>query len=317
MKINSGDIFYLSMVTRVCFLCVNNTLVVIMNEAFDEFITDVKNRKAVCDALVQKLQTGTHGITLQGAAVKHEAALYFSACASFCGAYGYSINDGKLMDMVSQYNESNLLHTKIEELPDSIAKILAVVDLYKVPLVKFGVTPAFDLKLRSIQTDLIASQNGSKNQIDIHKGDLEALEEQIKQLRLLFANSGDLTAKAFKFINMEFYKAYKSARMVPHYHIHNKVPTPPDVTTGDAVISLMDKITGQAVPNITLTIMAINFTAVSDVNGQIPVKNLLPAIYSATLKGDNINTLEFNFEVKIGQVTDLGFILEAITTTTV
>ena len=317
MKINSGDIFYLSMVSRVCFLCVNNSIVVLMNEAFDEFITEVKNRKIHCDDIVQNLQTGTHGITIQSAAIKSEAALYYSACASFIGAYGFSINDGKLMDMVAQYSERNLLHTKIEELPDSIANILKVVDLYKLPLVKFGVTTIFDTKLRSIQTALVGSKNLSKNQIDKHKGELEDLEENIKELRILFENSGDLTAKAFKFLNMEFYRAYKSARKVPHYHIHNKVPTPPGVTTGDALISLMNKETGEAATGITLTIMSINYTGVSDVNGQIPLNGLLPAIYSGTLRGDNYNNLDFNFEVKVGEVTYLGFILEAIATATV
>ena len=308
---NSKYVYYLSMVARVTYLCDNNATVLLLLPAFKGFITQLIAMKAVCDGYVQTLQGKTLKNTELGVALKKEISLYYSAACATISSFGQSIPDDKLIGL-NIYNESELFHLKPEELKAIIITILKAIDDNKTALIPFGITTDFILQLTTLQTSL-NDFNISKNLIDLHKNTLEALDLQINKIRVLFKLNLDPSAEMFQFNSNEFYKAYTSARKVPHHHMHDKTPIPADVTTGQLAIKLLEKITGLPALNVTLSILAINFIAISDSNGEYFKDKLLPAEYSAILTSDKFDPIEFTFIIKIGETTELGFIMEAKT----
>ena len=308
---NSKYVYYLSMVARVTYLCENNAAVLLLLPAFKGFVTQLIAMKAVCDGYVQTLQAQTLANTDIGVAIKREIALNLGAAASAISSYGITIEDEKLIGF-KIYTENELFHLKTQELKAIMITILKAIDDNKTALIPFGITTAFISKLTGLQTKL-DTFNVSKNLIDLHKNTLEALDLEISKIRILFKNHLDTIAEMFKFDSNEFYKAYLSARKVPHHHMHAKTPVPVNVTTGQLAVKLLEKLTGLPAQGITLSILAINFIAISDTNGEYFKDKLLPAEYSAILTSDKTEPIEFTFIIKIGETTELSFIMESIT----
>ena len=111
---------------------------------------------------------------------------------------------------------------------------------------------------------------------------------------------------------MEYYLAYKSARKVAHHHIHDKTPIPPDATTGNLALTIMNKATGLPIENVDFSVLSINYIAVSDVNGEIAKDLLLPGDYTGTLSCAGFAPIDFTFNIKKGEYTELGFMMENV-----
>ena len=308
---DSSNIYFLSMTTRVIYLCVNNQVVVLTLPAFNDFITELTTRKSICDGYNLILQGKTLGITIESVKLKKDIALNYGVCASAVSAYGASIEDDKLKN-IEIFTYSQLLRTKPEELKVSLANILAIIDTNKVALVPFGISPAFTTKLTTLQTNLNDTAFGTKNAIDLHKATNELLEEELSEMQLLYSDKLDPLAEFFKLDQLAFYKLYRSARKVPHHHIHDKTPVPPDPTTGSLALTLMNSITGLPAQNINLSILSINYTANSDINGEISNTTLLPGEYNGTLTCDGFVSIDFTFTIKLGEISEIGFMMEPV-----
>ena len=147
---NSKNIYYLSMLTRLLNLCTTNEQVYALLTAFSDILTDLAARKLVCDAYVVLLQEKSEGITTNALKVKTDVAINYGVACSLVSAYGASIDDDKLKN-IKLFNFSNLLKSKIEELKSSIVTILGIIDVNKTALLPFGISPAFILKLKPLK----------------------------------------------------------------------------------------------------------------------------------------------------------------------
>ncbi len=305
---NSSNIYFLSMTTRVVYLCVNNQLVVLTIPAFNGFITQLMLRKDICDGYMAILQGGTTGITLEGVSLKKEISLNFGVASFAVSAYGASIKD-KTLQSVRMFSFNQLLRTKPEELKISLTNILKIIDTNKLALIPFGITPAFIITLTALQTSLNDSIFGSKNAIDVHKTTLELLDEELNQMQLMYTDMIDPLADVFKLTALPFYKLYKAARKVPHHHIHDTTPVPPDPTTGTLALAALNNVTGLAMSGVNFSVLSINYAALTDANGEITNTTMLPGEYSGTLTYDNFTTIDFTFTIRLGEITELGFLM--------
>ena len=305
-------VYFLSMSTRVIMVCTLNSVKFITVPVFDDYLTTFKDMKLVADSYVQILEGKTLGITLEGVNLKKDIALYYSVTGSILSGYGASIQDEILMAM-SSYNFSELYTTKVEQLKQSMAAILKVIDENKTPLIPHGITPAFILKLKEYQTSLDTKIFATKDAIDLHKNTKELLEELIKEMRTHLVTKMDKTSEIFQLIDKGFYKTYTSARKVAHHHMHVKNPVPVDPTMGGLAITAMNKETGDPMLNVNFSALSINYTADSDINGEIANNAILPGEYTGILTCEGFIPIEFTFTIKLGAVTELGFIMEPIT----
>ena len=99
--------------------------------------------------------------------------------------------------------------------------------------------------------------------------------------------------------------------------MHAKTPIIPGATTGDLLVNISNLLTGEAEQGVTCSILAINFIAVSDINGQIAKNLLLPAEYSAILTKVNCTPIQFTFIIIAGQTNEIGFLMETINPTSI
>ncbi len=86
-----------------------------------------------------------------------------------------------------------------------------------------------------------------------------------------------------------------------------KIKTPDDtqVKTGGFLITTVDEITNNPVLSLTLTIPALNRVIQSDSDAQFFADALIPAIYDATITGDNIITKPIAITIQPNQQTEL------------
>ncbi len=314
MRINSSHIYFLTMTSRVVNLCINNQVVVLTLPAFNDLITDLIARKALCDGYMLILQNKTLGITSESLQLKKDISTNYGVACKLVSAYGASIGNDTLKN-IKMFNFSELVKTKPEELKISLATILKIIDDNKVALVPYGMSPAFITSLIAYQTSLSTTAHDTKNAIDVHKTTNELFEEELSEMQKIYTEQVDPLAEFFKLNSIPFYKLYKAARKVPYHHIHDKTPVPPDPTVGTLALSVMNNVTGQPIENVNLSILSINYTADTDVNGEITNPKLLAGEYSGTLTLENFTTIEFTFTIKLGEVTEIGFLMNPIPTT--
>ena len=308
---DSGNIYYLSMLTRLLNLCNTNEEKIATLAAFVEYLADLADRKAKCDGYVVLLQQKTLGITSNSLKLRGDVSLYFSVASSLVSSFGASINDSILKNMII-FNYSQLYKTKIEELKSSVVTILKVIDENKLALGPFGITPTFILKLKELQTELNTTAFGTKNAIDQHKATNELLDEELAEIQIILTEKMDTLANFFKLGEKGFYKLYKSARKVAHRHMHDKTPVPPDPTTCSLDVTIFNNATGIAMKDVNLVIMSIDFTINSDENGEIYKPGLPAGEYTGKLTCEGFVPIEFTFTAKLGETTDLGFIMNPI-----
>ena len=122
----------------------------------------------------------------------------------------------------------------------------------------------------------------------------------------------DTLANFFKIGQKGFYKLYKSARKITHRHMHDKIPVPPDPTSCALELTIINNSTGNPMPNVNFTVMSIDFTINTDENGEILKLGLAAGEYSGKLTCEGFVPIEFTFTTKLGETTDLGFIMNPI-----
>jgi hypothetical protein len=308
---NSTTIYYLSMVSRVIYLCNSKGTIIATYIAFADMVADLKARKITCDNLVIKLQQKTTGITSQNFNLKKEISDIFNISCNVLSVYGYKIGDNTLKNM-DMFSFTTLLRSKAEELKGYMSNILALIETNKLALADYGITAAFILKLKAFETSWLTDMHITKNAIDQHKANIDLLDVELTGIQNLFENGMDKLSKIFKKEQHELYLLYKSSRKVPHHHMHNKPPLTPDPTYGTLFLTIINSITGLSLENVNLTILSINYIANTDENGDLTNNTMLPGEYTGKLTKDGYTTINFIFTVTKGSITDLGFMMQPI-----
>ncbi len=301
----------LGSVTRIIYVSETNQLITDTIPAYKNGIVQLKGMKTAADALCVKLEWKTMGITKVGVAFKSDIAFNFSIAGMAISGLGDKIGDGKLSGMDS-YTYTQLFETSKEQLSKSMTNILEVINLNKLPLEEFGITLPFISKLTAFKTDYDTTAFATKYAIDAHKVTKGLLDTLLGQMKGVISSQLDKPAAMFQLNNIEFYNLYKSARKVSHHHIHDKKPLPPDSLTGALALTALNKLTGLALINATLSVMSINYIGTTDINGEISNDKLLPGEYSGTLTCPGFTPVDFTFTIIKGEITELGFMMEAV-----
>ncbi len=308
----SKTIYYLSMVTVVIYFNDNNQPVILLYPAIKDYMLELKGRKDVCDVYVQLLQGKTNGITLDVVKLRKDIGLYYGMCSSAISSHGASIGDSRLMEM-DKINFSYLFRSKIEDLKETLINVLKEINLDLPAYLKYRINPAFITKLTDLQTNLNLIGVSTKVAINHHKDTKELLDEELKEIQKLLSEKIDTAAEMMQVDNTEEYKTYLSSRKVAHHHMHDNNPLPPDPTTGSLALTALDNITAAPIENATLTILSINFITTTDINGEISKDKFIPGEYIAKLTCPGRIPIDFTFVISHGEITDLGFMMEATT----
>ncbi len=304
-------VYFMSSVTRILISGVTFTLTVAKSVAFSDNMTSLGAKKLTADGYIMLLEDKTSGITTENLSLKRGLSIGFSIAGSLISAHGASIGDGELTAM-DRYTFSELYRTKPDQVTASMASILAVIEANKVALAAHGITAPIILKLKAYNTAYSGKKENTKIAIDVHKDTKKLLDALIVDMKKDITTQMDKNAEFFRFDDMEYYLTYTSARKIAHHHMHDKTPVTPDATTGNLALTAMNKATGELMSEVEFAVLSINYIAKTDINGEIAKDKLLPGEYTGTLSCPGFATINFTFNINIGEFTELGFMMEAV-----